>query len=104
VTEGGRPITQTHKGDRPEPRNYLLNADGSGTTDNPAQGVIGVVLRENGLNAPSVFQAMLPAELLVQERLDVWRRRPIFGRTLERLRNARLVEIAVPSGLELDGA
>jgi ribonuclease HI len=44
------PVPKTHEGDHPEPskRNYLLNADGSGTgtTDNPAQGAIGVVLRD----------------------------------------------------------
>lgn len=44
------PVPETHEGDQPEPskRNYLLNADGSGTgtTDNPAQGAIGVVLRD----------------------------------------------------------
>ena len=44
------PVTETHEGDPPEPSkgNYVLNADGSGTgtTDNPAQGAIGVVLRD----------------------------------------------------------
>ncbi len=44
------PVPETHEGDQPEPskRNYLLNADGSGTgtNDNPAQGAIGVVLRD----------------------------------------------------------
>ena len=44
------PVPETHEGDHPEPskRNYLLKADGSGTgtTDNPAQGAIGVVLRD----------------------------------------------------------
>jgi probable phosphoglycerate mutase len=43
-------VPETHEGDHPEPskRNYLLKADGSGTgtTDNPAQGAIGVVLRD----------------------------------------------------------
>jgi ribonuclease HI len=43
------PVSETHEGDHPEPskRNYLLKTDGSGTgtTDNPAQGAIGVVLR-----------------------------------------------------------
>jgi ribonuclease HI len=42
------PVLET--GDHPEPskRNYLVNADGSGTgtADNPAQGAIGVVLRD----------------------------------------------------------
>ena len=45
------PAPETHEGDHPEPskRNYLLHADGSGTgtTDNPAQGAIGVVLRHH---------------------------------------------------------
>ncbi|HWO83089.1 MAG TPA: ribonuclease HI family protein [Solirubrobacterales bacterium] len=44
------PVPETHEGDHPEPskRNYLLKTDGSGTgtTDNPAQGAIGVVLRD----------------------------------------------------------
>ena len=43
-------LPETHEGDRPEPskRNYLLKTDGSGTgtIDNPAQGAIGVVLRD----------------------------------------------------------
>ena len=42
------PVPETHEGDHPEPskRNYLLKADGSGTgtTDDPAEGAIGVVL------------------------------------------------------------
>jgi ATP-dependent Lhr-like helicase len=59
---------------------------------------------DQGRGRQSIFQTMLPAEHLVQERLDVWRRRPVFGRTLERLRNARVVEVAPPPGLELDGA
>ena len=44
------PVPETHEGDHPEPskRNYLLKTDGSGTgtIDNPAQGAIGVVLRD----------------------------------------------------------
>jgi hypothetical protein len=44
------PVPEMHEGDHPEPskRNYLLNTDGSGTgtTDNPAQGAIGVVLKD----------------------------------------------------------
>lgn len=44
------PAAETHERDHPEPskRNYLLKADGSGTgtIDNPAQGAIGVVLRD----------------------------------------------------------
>jgi ribonuclease HI len=44
------PAPETHEADHPEPskRNYLLKTDGSGagTTDNPAQGAIGVVLRD----------------------------------------------------------
>jgi ribonuclease HI len=44
------PVPETHEGDHPEPskRNYLLKTDGSGTgtTDNPAQGAIGVVLKD----------------------------------------------------------
>ena len=44
------PVLETHEGDHPETskRNYLLKTDGSGTgtTDNPAQGAIGVVLKD----------------------------------------------------------
>ena len=44
------PAPETEERDHPEPskRNYLLNADGSGTGTiaNPAQGAIGVVLRD----------------------------------------------------------
>src|SRR5688500_143912 len=44
------PVAQTHEGDYPAPskRNYLLHTDGSGTgtTENPAQGAIGVVLSD----------------------------------------------------------
>src|SRR4051812_23712495 len=44
------PDPEIRESEHPEPskRNYLLNADGSGagTTDNPAQGAIGVVLRD----------------------------------------------------------
>src|ERR1051325_4469870 len=43
------PVPGTHEGDHPEPskRNYLLKTDGSGTgtTNNPVQGAIGVVLQ-----------------------------------------------------------
>jgi ribonuclease HI len=44
------PVADTPEGEPPEPsaRNYLLKTDGSGTgtVDNPAQGAIGVVLRD----------------------------------------------------------
>ena len=44
------PVPEARADDHPEPskRNYLLQTDGSGTgtTDNPAQGAIGVVLRD----------------------------------------------------------
>jgi probable phosphoglycerate mutase len=44
------PVPETHEGDHPEPSqgNYLLKTDGSGTgtADDPAQGAIGVVLRD----------------------------------------------------------
>jgi ribonuclease HI len=44
------PAPETHERDHraPSKRNYLLNADGSGTgtINNPAQGAIGVVLRD----------------------------------------------------------
>lgn len=44
------PVTATNEGAHPEPskRNHMLKADGSGTgtTDNPAEGAIGVVLMD----------------------------------------------------------
>src|SRR4051812_3856819 len=44
------PVPETQAGDHPEPskRSYLLNTDGSGTgtVDDPAEGAIGVVLRD----------------------------------------------------------
>lgn len=44
------PTPDTHEGDHPDPSkgNHLLMTDGSGTgtVDNPAQGAIGVVLRD----------------------------------------------------------
>ncbi len=47
---GVMPVAETHEDDHPEPskRNYLLKTDGSGTgtIDDPAQGAIGVVLRD----------------------------------------------------------
>ena len=53
-------------------------------------------------DSQTIFQAMLPVELTVEERLDVWRRRPVFQRTITRLRNARPVEVPGLVGLEID--
>jgi len=40
----------------------------------------------------SIFQQLLPDELLERELVDVWLKTPVFGRTLERLRNAAIVQ------------
>src|SRR5215208_2815373 len=66
------PLPETHEGDHPEPskRNYLLNADGSGTgtTDNPAQGAIGVVLRDpDGHSIAEISEPIGPAINTVAE-------------------------------------
>jgi hypothetical protein len=59
------PVPETHESDHPEPskRNYLLKTDGSGTgtIDNPAQGAIGVVLKDpDGQLIEEIFKAGFP--------------------------------------------
>lgn len=66
------PVLEDHEGDHPEPskRNYLLKTDGSGTgtVDNPAQGAIGVVLRDpDGQLIEQVSEAIGPAINTVAE-------------------------------------
>jgi hypothetical protein len=48
----------------------------------------------------TVFQNLLPHEILVAERLDWWFKTPALSRALERLREATLVLVAAPRGLE----
>jgi ribonuclease HI len=66
------PVPDTHEGDHPEPskRNYLLKTDGSGTgtTDNPAQGAIGVVLKDpDGQTIDDISRPIGPAINTVAE-------------------------------------
>jgi len=77
MSEGQRrtlrlPASETLKGGHPEPskRAYLLNTDGSGTgtVDNPAQGAIGVVLRDpNGYVIAEISKRIGPAINTVAE-------------------------------------
>jgi ATP-dependent Lhr-like helicase len=48
----------------------------------------------------TVFQNLLPHEILVAERLDWWFKTPALSRALDRLREATLVLVAAPRGLE----
>ncbi len=66
------PVPETYEGDHPEPskRNYLLKTDGSGTgtTDNPAQGAIGVVLKDpDGQTIDEISEPTGPAINTVAE-------------------------------------
>ncbi len=49
----------------------------------------------------SIFQQLLPGELLERELVDVWLKTPVFGRTLERLRNATIVQAPLSELVEL---
>jgi hypothetical protein len=65
------PAPETLVDDHLEPskRNYLLNADGSGTgtIDNPAQGAIGVVLRDpDGRPIAEISKRIGPASTLLR--------------------------------------
>jgi ATP-dependent Lhr-like helicase len=48
----------------------------------------------------TIFQNLLPVELLRAEALDAWMKTPAFGRTLKRLARSALVEIVAPVGVE----
>jgi ribonuclease HI len=65
-------VAETHEGDHPEPskRNYLLKTDGSGTgtIDNPAEGAIGVVLKDpDGQPVEEISKSIGPAINTVAE-------------------------------------
>jgi ATP-dependent Lhr-like helicase len=49
----------------------------------------------------SIFQQLLPGELLERELVDVWLKTPVFSRTLERLRNATIVQAPLSELVEL---
>ena len=96
------PVPETHEGDLAEPskRNYLLNADGSGTgtTDNPAQGAIGVVLRDpDGLLVEEISKPIGPAINTVAEY-----RALIEGLKLARSRGIRRIRVFLDSELVVD--
>ena len=96
------PVRETHEGDQPAPskRNYLLNADGSGTgtTDNPAQGAIGVVLRDpDGHLIAEISKRIGPAINTVAEY-----RALIEGLKLARSRGIQRIRVFLDSELVVD--
>src|SRR5215207_4496589 len=96
------PVPETHEGDQPEPskRNYLLNADGSGTgtIDNPAQGAIGVVLRDpDGHLIAEISKRIGPAINTVAEY-----RALIEGLKLARSRGIQRIRVFLDSELVVD--
>src|SRR3954469_9005548 len=96
------PVPETHEGDHPEPskRNYLLHADGSGTgtTDNPAQGAIGDVLREpDGHPIAEISKRIGPSNNTVVEYP-----RLIEGRKLARIRGIQRIRVLLDPELVVD--
>ena len=72
------PAPETHERDHSEPskRNYLLNADGSrtGTINNPAQGAIGVVLRDpDGHLIAEISKRITAADTSIRSLHTRWR-------------------------------
>lgn len=95
-------VLETHEGDHPEPskRNYLLKTDGSGTgtTDNPAQGAIGVVLSDpDGQLIEEVSKPIGPAINTVAEY-----RALIEGLKLARSRGIQRIRVFLDSELVVD--
>ena len=95
-------MPETHEGDHPQPAkgNYLLNADGSGagTLDNPAQGAIGVVLRDpDGHLVDEISQPIGPAINTVAEY-----RALIEGLKLARSRGIQRIRVFLDSELVVD--
>src|SRR6478735_8323811 len=96
------PVSATYEGDHPEPskRNYLMNADGSGTgtIDNPAQGAIGVVLRDpDGHVIAEISKRIGPAINTVAEY-----RALIEGLKLARSRGIQRIRVFLDSELVVD--
>jgi hypothetical protein len=96
------PVPETREGDHPAPskRNYLLHADGSGTgtTDNPAQGAIGVVLRgPDGHLIAEISKRIGPAINTVAEY-----RALIEGLKLARSRGIQRIRVFLDSELVVD--
>jgi ribonuclease HI len=93
---------ETHEDDPPEPskRNYLLKTDGSGTgtTDNPAQGTIGVVLRDpDGHLVDKISKPIGPAINTVAEY-----RALIEGLKLARRHGIQRIRVFLDSELVVD--
>jgi ribonuclease HI len=96
------PVPETHEGGRPEPSkgNYLLHTDGSGTgtTDNPAQGAIGVVLSHpDGHPIAEISERIGPAINTVAEY-----RALIEGLKLARSRRINRLRVFLDSELVVD--
>jgi ribonuclease HI len=96
------PTPETHEGDHAEPSkgNYLMNADGSGTgtTDNPAQGAIGVVLRyPDGHPLDEISEPIGPAINTVAEY-----RALIEGLKLARSHGIQRIRVFLDSELVVD--
>ena len=98
------PVPETHESDHPEPSkgNYLLKADGSGTgtIDNPAQGAIGVVLRDpdgHPIAGGEISKAIGPAINTVAEY-----RALIEGLKLARSRGIQRIRVFLDSELVVD--
>lgn len=49
----------------------------------------------------TIFQSLLPVELLELELIDIWLKTPIFARSLKRLRQARVAEVPMAEVVEL---
>jgi ribonuclease HI len=99
---GLMPVPETHERDQTEPSkgNYLLNADGSGTgtIDNPAQGAIGVVLRDrNGHLIAETSKQIGPAINTVAEY-----RALIEGLKIARSRGIQRIRVFLDSELVVD--
>ena len=96
------PTPGSRERDDPQPskRNYLLNTDGSGTgtVDNPAQGAIGVVLRDpDGHLIAEISEQIGPAINTVAEY-----RALIQGLQLARSRGIQRIRVFLDSELVVD--
>ncbi len=64
------------------------------------------LLASQGMRSPenlTIFQEMLPVELLERELGDIWLKTPVFARSLARLQNARIVMAPIAELAELYG-
>src|SRR3954452_9856268 len=96
------PLPETPEGDPPEPskRNYLLQTDGSGTgtIDNPAEGAIGVVLKDaDGHKVGEISKPIGPAINTVAEY-----RALIEGLKFARSRGIQRIRVFLDSELVVD--